>query len=599
MSALSSITLFFNTGFTPANSTEVDFADETERSLFFATFNQEDTEIKYKNIDMSTSFKAKIASSIIGDDFYDYAKITDYKGHVYYCFITAIDYISDATCELTFMLDTFQTYHGIRVSEATRYLPSLVEREHGNRTSSGEIYVDTFAEPFPDILSISSKVPLEFEDDADVLNLATYVYAFYLVTMTINGVIERFLAYDAQPAYRQYDFYGSNGSGTTPGQLVNVWNIDRYDPNLIKIEKLPSLIKATEATFGGSSVAIEFPLYLEVTAGVLGGYMPKIVQASDNAPLILPLASYATDEIVFPQGDYSSTNDSYNYQKESKIYSSQFYSQYIRFGDATIEIPLERYNGSGVDIPFRISVTKAIDEGDTFALGYVQLPDLQIDEYPFANVSMPATLPLYSSDYLDYMRSRSANLEASLISDGISIGASIVSIIGGFALASAGATAPIGAAAIFSGVTSLVTKFATSGASYRDEYNKKEELKRNGGARVSGSSTIMLARSTGYDKPYLVRKKPLDEVMQNLAFIFHITGYYRGIYITPNVSSRYNFNSLKGNIEFTTAMPLMHRQDLSNRYLEGLLIIHFHESDIYGNINSYYKWAINKANKEV
>lgn len=584
MSTIGTITFLKNTQMSPDNGVTFDFVGQDARGFWVESFTSVDVPYKMKDyngpiaVNVST---ALISAATTAD--YDYAVAEDYTGRKYFYYVTAWKYLTDAVYACVLILDTFMTYHSI--PNVVTYLPSLIERQHYDRYNydtqtpalDGPLF-HLIHEPIPDFPRDVSRAEI---DNVQANNtLEKYIKAWYILYIRKvdgNNVehITRQLSFAWQPTY----------NGTNWGVLFGLnedWvehvPYESTNPNILSIEKLPYTPVFDSFTIREQDqeiVLLKTDWVFDVDNDFIRvGFYDMPIQP-------IPISSALAN--IYPANNslkYAAATDSYNYTKETKIYTSQFTNTRIEYGASSFYINREDYNYQNFSLLTQVDILKYLDLSLSFNFKVNYEPNLK--RYTHAYVpAVNATLPIFSSDYMSYIRTRDANLAIRNASTAISVGLSVATIAGGLLLSATGAGAPVGAAAVFSSVVGLSSQLANAGIANAQEKQKLEELKQQGRAVISQTTGTYSDEDTRINRFNLVTEQINLPDLKTLALMFHITGYYSGHYEVPDLSSRTNFNSIKGDIEFKMndgwQIPYAHYINLKERYRNGLMIIHFDE----------------------
>lgn len=594
MSTIGAIIFLKNTQMSRDNGVVFDFANEYEREEWIETFTNVSVPIKIK--DYNGPIVVNVATSLISaatNTNYDYAVATDYTGRTYYYYVTAWKYLTDAVYSCMLTLDTFMTYHALR-GTAT-YLPSLIERQHYDRfnydlsTPSDNFPIfDKTPEPIPETLKYVSRTAL------DISNISTdirkYVDSWYIIykKVTVGGidVVKRFLTFKWRT-----DFDNTNWEVefSLNDYAVSPLPYESTDSTILLIEKLPAL-----PVFQSYSVDVANKIiHVYHTDWVSGGDGDFIAVRGiyEGIPMTnIDISTYVN--AFYPVATslrYTSASNTYDAAKETKIYNSQFSRARVEYGASSFYINREDYQDD--TLPSNIIIKKYLDLSLTFNFRLDQLPGKKQYVYDYVPATS-STMPTFSSDYMNYIRTRDANLAIRNASTAVSIGLSALTLAAGIALSATGAAAPAGAAAIFSSVAALTGQLANAGIVAAQEKQKLKELELQGRAVISQSSGTLSEEVTKINRFNFVTERTNSEDLASLAFIFHVTGYQCGRFEVPNITSRYSFNSLKGDIEWKMPndkqIPLAHYIDLKERYRNGLMIIHYRHAGVsWAALNSY------------
>lgn len=380
--------------------------------------------------------------------------------------------------------------------------------------------------------------------------------------------------------------------GGTSGTLSSINTVNRSDTKIIKIIKMPyapfdvnivsgKMTIPTGWIYSGGYLKLE-DLNTEFLSYVDGGFDLDELQLAYNA------------------GDLSA-NKNHDIKYESKLYNSNFYSVKYAYDNFEKEILLERFNVR-TDFPGNVIKFKQSNNISSNSLFDIQAINGTYEEPTlygrYLNVNRQNELALFSSDYINYIRTgynydKKAK-ERQRYSNIMSIGLSAAGSVAGFAASAI--TGGVSTAAAIGTTQSLINGISNAifqAISAEDAINQKLESTKQSPASVSNTEDLNLLSYYNGNRLIHYTESVSDEVKNSIYTLFRLTGYACNEYGVPNVSSRlyYNFLQCDADIEessWTAGTDFL--DDIKSRLKTGITIFH--------KVNGSYDFQQTKENFE-
>lgn len=340
--------------------------------------------------------------------------------------------------------------------------------------------------------------------------------------------------------------------GGTSGTLSSINTVNRSDTKLIKIIKMPY------APFNVDTVSGK----MNVPTGWIysGGYLK--LEDLNTEFLSYVNGSLDLDEL---QLSYNSSdlgpNKSHDIKYESKLYNSNFYSVKYAYDSFEKEVLLERFT-TRTDYPGNTIKFKQSNNISSNSLFEIQPINGSYDEPTlygrFLNVNRQQEVALYSSDYINYIRSgynydqkaKNRQLLTNILGTGISLAGSAAGF--GVTAITGGVSAAAGISLAQSAVSSLVSTI-NSAISAEDAINQKLEATKNNPASISSTEDLNLLSYYNGNRLIKYTESVSDPVKNSIYNLFRLTGYSCDDYQIPNTASRlyYNFIQCDPDIEMS------------------------------------------------
>lgn len=395
---------------------------------------------------------------------------------------------------------------------------------------------------------------------------------------------------DLQIQGDSYDFY----IGTGGGQLNTIDSINRTDTRIIKIIKMP--YAPFEISFTNSK--------LNVPTGWIFSNGLLRLENLDTEFLCKIKNDYLDDLSLTLNYDVDLANDiENNIEYESKLYNSNFWSRKYYYDNFEKELLLERYTPTDttdriyIDIKFKQS--NNISSSSLFDFKMINArydePTLYSE---YLNVNRQNELALYTSDYLNYIRSgynydkktKTLQTTSNVLGLATSIVGAAVSMASSAATGGAGIAAGISFAT--SAVASLTNTISSAVQSEESMAQKLDQLKRQASS-VSNTEDLNLLSYYNGNRLIKTTEKCSDAVQQAIYNLFRLTGYACNDYGVPNFTSRcyYNFVQCSPNFdELSWTYGQNFLNDIKARFQTGVTVYHY--------FRGKYDWNQEKENFE-
>ena len=143
-----------------------------------------------------------------------------------------------------------------------------------------------------------------------------------------------------------------------------------------------------------------------------------------------------------------------------------------------------------------------------------------------------------------------------------------------------GSQTNIGSLVLQQGVNAVASTFASVMQidSSNKSFQNNLQVSQNGSVSVQDSSAFDIA----YTAPTLVQIAPRTEVREQIARVFHYTGYSHPVQAVPDFTSRYWFNFVQCTPVFDTPIDTIHPEyenDFKQRFQAGVTVMHPHNGE--------------------
>ena len=405
---------------------------------------------------------------------------------------------------------------------------------------------------------------------------------------------------DAASQYTYYSVLGQvearNYSVITIGQtsatLLSINTINRSDTKIIKIIKMPY------APFDVNIVSGKMTIPTGWTYS--GGYL--LLNDLNTEFISYVDGSLNLDELqlAYNASDLAA-NKKHDIKYESKLYNSNFYSVKYAYDNFEKEILLERFTVR-TDFPGNVIKFKQSNNISSNSLFDIQAVNGTYEEPTlygrYLNVNRQNELALFSSDYINYIRTgynydkkaKTRQLASNIIGLGISaagtaVGFGLSAVTGGISTAAAIGTTQN----LISGISNTIFQAISA----EDAINQKLEATKQSPASVSNTEDLNLLSYYNGNRLIHYTESVSDEVKNSIYTLFRLTGYACNDYGVPNINSRlyYNFLQCDADIEessWTAGKDFL--DDIKSRLKTGVTIFH--------KVNGSYDFLQDKENFE-
>ena len=380
--------------------------------------------------------------------------------------------------------------------------------------------------------------------------------------------------------------------GGTSGTLSSINTINRSDTKIIKIIKMPYAPFDVNIVSGKMTIPTGW-IYS-------GGYLK--LEDLNTEFLSYVDGGFDLDELQlsYTSGDIAA-NKKHDIKYESKLYNSNFYSVKYAYDNFEKEILLERFTAR-TDFPGNVIKFKQSNNISSNSLFDIQAINGTYDEPTlygrYLNVNRQNELALFSSDYINYIRTgynydKKAK-ERQRYSNIMSIGLSAAGSVAGFAASAV--TGGVSTAAAIGTTQSLINGISNAifqSISAEDAINQKLESTKQSPASVSNTEDLNLLSYYNGNRLIHYTESVSDEVKNSIYTLFRLTGYACNDYGVPVTNTRlyYNFLQCDADIEessWTAGKDFL--DDVKSRLKTGITIFH--------KVNGSYDFQQTKENFE-
>ena len=388
-----------------------------------------------------------------------------------------------------------------------------------------------------------------------------------------------------------FEFNAGDGSIFSP---VILKDIDKSSPRLIKIIKLPyepvNIDSLIPEGFGYDLSTRRLILIDPETAFRSvhtysynnGGFNELVVQ-----PSIIGATMLRDDSL------------------ESKIYHSDFYIKKFVYDSFSFNFTLERMNPSAVirepKFTFNFIMTKTMNSRFLFEFPYYDLEDLgNQDYYNILMVARNNEAMIYSNSYVDYIRTgynydvKTKERSATANWTGVALSAI------GTAANIIAPTSPLSiASAVHMGTSTIQQIVNAINSNNQAEQNLQAKMTSlmNQSTSVVGSDDLDLMEAYSGNNAKMVHYKLSPKMNQAILDLFYYTGYISNELKIPERDTRYWFNYIQCDPEIIPLknIPLSMIEELKNRYMDGLTILHNHSNswDFEQVKENWETWILN------
>lgn len=358
-------------------------------------------------------------------------------------------------------------------------------------------------------------------------------------------------------------------------EVAGLEKVNRTDSKLIKIVKLPYCP-------------------IDYQTDLLGRYEFNNVDIgydADNDLLLIPdkqkLSRFITTTVENPL-DVSiylplNLTEDRRISRESKLYHSDFYRPKVIYDTFSTVFALDRCNIEYAPqyFSFNIDTSKLINSSFIFSFPDVNYTSF-IDDYEgYMFVNRNNELPLYSSDYLNYLRNGYnydvKNKDISNAARWVGTGLSIIGSVASFALsgATSGVSAAAGVGLAISSVGSIATNITSQVQSENAIAQKLQEAYRHGGTPSSMEAVDLLSVYGDNNKAKLMVYEVSDTLKSQLYDLFFYCGYATNVQKIPELDTRAWFNFIQCDAEFDAdEVYEQYLSDMKARYSSGVTVYH-------------------------
>ena len=383
--------------------------------------------------------------------------------------------------------------------------------------------------------------------------------------------------------------YVSITIGKSTATLLTINDVNRSDTSIVKIIKMPYPPFTPQVNQGKMSV----PNGWTFSGGflLLNDLNTEFLSYVDQDSISDLMQITTTKQNI-------STNQPHNIKYESKLYNSSFYTLKYMYDNFEKEIYLDRFHTSiaypGIDIRFKQSNNISSNSlFDITALNGSYDEPLVYGQY--LNVNRSNEVALYSSDYINYIRTgynydkkaKELQFKSSLTSAGLSTVGSLLSAAFGGGIGQA--------VAISAGTSVLKSITDTINNQIQAENNIQQKLDQTRLSPTSVSSTEDLNLLSYYNGNRLlkVQESIEDHIKNSLYNLFRLTGYACNDYGIPQTDTRLYYNFIQCDPRFDESQwnySQTFLDDIKAKYNVGVTVFH--------RVNNAYDFSQTKENFE-
>ena len=448
----------------------------------------------------------------------------------------------------------------------------------------------------------------------DAYPSASIGYLADSITINVGNFLrdstEDLLPYGVYGAIKKATKRVNVAAGSIERKTITLNEVDKTDSRIVKIIKLP--YAPCNITYNNG--VYSFPSEWKYEAG----YM-RLNDASLSTEFENDIGRIYFPELFLTE-TASPTQLKY-FDRESKLYHSDFYNFKLVYDSFVREIALERIDTSDFSkattwdmastwVSLKFKPTNTINSKFAFKIDYSVWDEAHyfadynksFDYEDYLLVSRNNEETIFSNDYLNYIRTgynydKKAKFEQSLQQIGtsaIQVGAAFASYALNPArlMISSAATVAFGASAV------------TSFSSWWHNKEKNENSMQNKLANLAAQSTAVMGSDDvdllSYYNGNRLEIKKYDTISQQkeaLYKLFFYCGYSHNAVAKPNIRSRYWFNFIQCKPVFNEegATPYNdYLDDIKSRYEAGITVYHHHYDTIRWDWEQKYEnWEVN------
>ena len=383
--------------------------------------------------------------------------------------------------------------------------------------------------------------------------------------------------------------YVSITIGQSTATLLTINDVNRSDTSIVKIIKMPYPPFTPQVNQGKMSI----PNGWTFSGGflLLNDLNTEFLSYIDQDSISDLMQITTTKQNI-------SANQPHDIKYESKLYNSSFYTLKYMYDNFEKEIYLDRFHTSivypGIDIRFKQSNNISSNSlFDFTALNGSYDEPLVYGQY--LNVNRSNEVALYSSDYINYIRTgynydkkaKELQFKSSLTSAGLSTVGSLLSAAFGGGIGQA--------VAISAGTSVLKSITDTINNQIQAENNIQQKLDQTRLSPTSVSSTEDLNLLSYYNGNRLlkVQESIEDHIKNSLYNLFRLTGYACNDYGIPQTDTRLYYNFIQCDPRFDESQwnySQSFLDDIKAKYNVGVTVFH--------RVNNAYDFSQTKENFE-
>ena len=301
-----------------------------------------------------------------------------------------------------------------------------------------------------------------------------------------------------------------------------------------------------------------------------------------------------------------------NFDRESKLYHSDFYNFKLVYDSFVREIALERIDTSDFSkattwdmastfVSLKFKPTNTINSKFAFKIDYSTWDEAHyfaqynqsFDYEDYLLISRNNEETIFSNDYLNYIRTgynydkkaKEQQLNQNYLLSGVQLAAGVASF------AASAYTGGISAAAGISLVSGAITTLSSAAYNKSQSENSIQSKLANLAAQstaVMGSDDVDLLSYYNGNRLEIKKYDTVSQQKEALYKLFFYCGYSHNVIAKPNITSRYWFNFIQCKPVFNEegATPYNdYLDDVKSRYEAGVTVYHHHP-----NTNINWDW---------
>ena len=395
-----------------------------------------------------------------------------------------------------------------------------------------------------------------------------------------------------------------------PRSTIAFSSVDKTDSKIIKIIKLP--YAPCNITY--SNGIYTFPSEWTYDTG----YM-KLNDASLSTEFENDIG-----RVYFPELFHTETAQATqlkNFDRESKLYHSDFYNFKLVYDSFVREIALERIDTSEFSksttwdmgstfVSLKFKPTNTINSKFAFKIDYSVWDEAHyfaqynqsFDYEDYLLISRNNEETIFSNDYLNYIRTgynydkkaKEQQSNQNYLLAGVQLAAGVASF------AATSFTGGISAAAGISLVSGAITTLSSAAYNKSQNENSMQSKLANLAAQstaVMGSDDVDLLSYYNGNRLEIKKYDTISQQKEALYKLFFYCGYSHNVMAKPNIRSRYWFNFIQCKPVFNEegATPYNdYLDDIKSRYEAGITVYHHHYDNIRWDWEQKFEnWEIN------
>ena len=292
-----------------------------------------------------------------------------------------------------------------------------------------------------------------------------------------------------------------------------------------------------------------------------------------------------------------------NITYESKMYHSSIFSRIMTYDSFTLELPCEEFSGLVNDTP-SVDIYYKQSNAINSALYF----DFQVNRGTWIKTEALENIlmcnrnneyPIYNSSYLDYIRTgynfdkKAKTMQARQNWTNVGLNALGTGLSFGLSSATKGISVASGVSMLTSGISSI-SNAIYSNINMRNQIEQKKAEAKATASSVQASDDLNLLNGYLGNKLFAFTYSPSDNVKSKIFELFYLTGYACEESGIPNTTSRYRFNYLQCEAEFSTRDNPVWRnfiEDVKERFRLGVTFFHKY-NDFEQTLENWESWMI-------